>query len=129
MCVDFKNLNKAWPKDDFPPPHIDVLVDNTAVNALMSFMDGISGYNQIKMAPKDMTKTTSTIERGIYCYTVMPFGLKNVGATYQKMARALLHDMMHNKVEVYVDDMIMKSKNRECHIINFEKILREDQGV
>ena len=72
MCVDFKNLNKAWPKDDFPPPHIDVLVDNTAVNALMSFMDGISGYNQIKMAPKDMTKTTSTIERGIYCYIVMP---------------------------------------------------------
>ena len=129
MCVDFKNLNKAWPKDDFPPPHIDVLVDNTAGNALMSFMDGISRYNQIKMAPKDMTKTTSTIERGIYCYTVMPFGLKNVGATYQKMAIALLHDMMHNKVEVYVDDMIMKSKNRECHIINFEKILREDQGV
>ena len=123
MCVDFKNLNKAWPKDDFPPPHIDVLVDNTAGNALMSFMDGISGYNQIKMAPKDMTKTTSTIERGIYCYTVMPFGLKNVGAAYQKMAIALLHDMMHNKVEVYVDDMIMKSKNRECHIINFEKIL------
>ena len=129
MCVDFKNLNKAWPKDDFPPPHIDVLVDNTAGNALMSFMDGISGYNQIKMAPKDMTKTTSTIERGIYCYTVMPFGLKNVGATYQKMVIAFLHDMMHNKVEVYVDDMIMKSKNRECHIINFEKILREDQGV
>ena len=59
----------------------------------------------------------------------MPFGLKNASATYQRMATALLHNMMNNEVKVYVDDMIMKSKNRECHIINFEKILREDQGV
>ena len=58
MCVDFRDLNKAWPKDDFPFPHIDVLVDN----ALMPFMDGFLGYNQIKMALKDMTKTTYTIE-------------------------------------------------------------------
>ena len=62
MCVDFRDLNKACPKDDFPLPHIDVLVDNTAGSALMSFMDGFSGYNQIKMAPKDTTKTTFTIE-------------------------------------------------------------------
>ena len=82
MCVDFRDLNKACPKDDFPFPHIDVLVDNTAGNALMSFMDGFLRYNQIKMAPKDITKTTFTTECGIYCYTVMPFGLKNVGATY-----------------------------------------------
>ena len=62
MCVDFRDLNKACPKDDFPLPQIDVLVDNTARRALMSFMDGFLGYNQIKMAPKDMTKTTFTIE-------------------------------------------------------------------
>ena len=60
MCVNFRNLNKACPKDDFPLPHIDVLVDNTVGSALMSFMDGFSEYNQIKMAPKDMTKTTFT---------------------------------------------------------------------
>ena len=82
MCVNFRDLNKACPKDDFPFPHIDVLVDNTAGNALMSFMDGFLRYNQIKMAPKDMTKTTFTTECGIYCYTVMPFGLENVGVTY-----------------------------------------------
>ena len=70
----------------------------------MSFMDGLSGYNQIK--------TTFTTE-GIYCYTVMPFGLKNADATYQRMAIALLHDMMHNEVEVYADDMIVKSKERD----------------
>ena len=129
MCVDFRNLNKACPKDYFPLPHIDVLVDNTVGNSLISFMDGISRYNQINMAPKDMTKTTFITEWGIYCYMVMPFGLKNAGATYQRMATTLLHDMMHNKVEVYVDDMIVKSKDRECHIINFEKILQKDQGV
>ena len=62
MCVDFRDLNKACPKDDFPLTHIDVLVDNTIGSALMSFMDGFSGYNQIKMAPKDITKTTFTTE-------------------------------------------------------------------
>ena len=120
MCVDFSDLNKACPKDEFPFPHIDVLVDNTASNALMSFMDGFSRYNQIKTAPKDMTKTTFTTE-WVYCYTIMLFGLKNVRATYQRMATALLHDTMHNKVEVYVDDMIVKSKDKEGHIINLRK--------
>ena len=86
----------------------------------MSFMDGFSGYNQIK---KDMTKTSFTTEWRIYCYTVMLFGLKNAMVTYQRMATALLHDMMHNEVEVYVDDMIVKSKDREGHIINLRKFL------
>ena len=90
MCVDFRDLNKAYPKedlnkaypkDDFPLPYIDVLVDNMARNALMSFMDGFLGYNQIKMAPKDMTKTTFATKWGIYCYMVMLFGLKNARAT------------------------------------------------
>ena len=69
ICVDFRDLNKACPKDDFPFPHIDVMIDNTTRSALMSFMDGFSGYNQIKMAPKDMTKTTFTTKWGIYSYT------------------------------------------------------------
>ena len=121
MCVDFRDLNKACLKDDFSLPHIDVLVDNTLGSALMSCMDGFSGYDKIKVAPKDMTKTTFTTEWGIYCYTVMPFGLKNVGATYQRMATTLLHDMIHNEVKVYVDDMIVKSKDRESHNINLRK--------
>ena len=121
MCVDFRDLNKACPKDDSHLPHIDFLVDNTADSALMSFIDGFLRYNQIKMAHKDMTKTTFTTECGIYCYTVMPFELKNAWETYQRMATALLHDMMHNEVEVYVDDMIVKSKDREGHINNLRK--------
>ena len=74
MCVDFRDLNKASPKDNFPLPHIDVLVDNTAGHTLLSFMDGFLGYNQIKMAPKDMEKTSFITPWGTYCYKVMPFG-------------------------------------------------------
>ena len=83
MCVDYRDLNKASPKDDFPLPHIDILVDNTSNHALLSFMDGYAGYNQILMAEEDMEKTTFTTPWGTYCYTVMPFGLKKAGATYQ----------------------------------------------
>ena len=125
MCVDFRDLNKVCPKDDFPLPYIDVLVDNTAGSALMSFFDGFSGYNQIKMAPKDMTKTTFTTKWGIYCYTVMLFGLKNARETYQRMATTLLHDMMHNEVKVNVDDdMIVKSEDRGSHTINLGKFFK-----
>ena len=73
----------------------------------MSFMDGFSRYNQTKMAPKDMTKTTFTTKWGIFCYTVMPFGLKNAGVTYRRMATTLLHDMIHNEVKMDVDNMIV----------------------
>ena len=90
---------------------------------MMSFMDSFSRYNQIKMVPKDMTKTTFTTEWGIYCYTLMPFGLKNAKATYQRMATVLLHDMLHNEVEVYVNDMIVKSNDRESHTTNLRKFV------
>ncbi|KAI8559871.1 hypothetical protein RHMOL_Rhmol04G0209100 [Rhododendron molle] len=74
VCVDFRDLNKASPKDDFPLPHIDVLVDNTAGHASLLFMDDFSGYNQILMAPEDHEKTTFITKWGTYCYLVMPFG-------------------------------------------------------
>ena len=108
MCVDFKDLNKACPKDDFPLPHIDVIVDSAASSAMYSFMDEFSGYNQIMMAVMDKIKTAFITEWGTYCYKVMPFGLKNARATYQRVAIALFHDMMHKEVEVYVDDMMVK---------------------
>jgi len=110
MCVDYRDLNKASPKDDFPLPHINVLVDNTTRFLIFSFMDGFFGYNQIKMALEDMEKTTFITPWGTYCYMVMPFGLRNAGATYQRETVALFHDMMHKEIEVYVDDMIAKSE-------------------
>ena len=77
VCVDFRNLNKASPKDDFPLPHIDLLVDSTACHSMLSFMDGFSRYNKILMAPKDMENIAFITEWGTYYYKVMPFGLKN----------------------------------------------------
>ena len=127
MCVDFRDLNKASSKDDFPLPHIDVLVDNIASHALLSFMDEFLGYNQIKMALEDMEKTSFITPWGTYCYKVMPFGLKNVGATYQRAATTLLHDLIHKEVEVYVDDMIVKSKDHEGHIPTLRKFFERIQ--
>ncbi|RVW71025.1 Retrovirus-related Pol polyprotein from transposon 297 [Vitis vinifera] len=121
VCVDFRDLNKASPKDDFPLPHIDMLVDSTAGHSMLSFMDGFSGYSQILMAPEDMEKTSFITEWGTYCYRVMPFGLKNAGATYQRAATTLFHDMMHRDVEVYVDDMIVKSRDRSDHLAALER--------
>ena len=93
MCVDYRDLNRASPKDNFPLPHIDTLVDNTATNAIFSFMDGFSSYNQIKMAEEDKSKTAFVTHWGTFVYDVMPFGLKNAGATYQRAMVTLFHDM------------------------------------
>ena len=122
MCVDYRDLNRASPKDNFPLPHIDTLVDNTTKQSLFSFMDGFLGYNQIKMAPEDMEKITFLIMWGTFCYKVMPFGLKNAGATYQRAMVTLFHDMMHKEIEVYVDDMIAKSQGEDEHIINLKNL-------
>ncbi|XP_039688680.1 uncharacterized protein [Medicago truncatula] len=115
MCVDYRDLNKASPKDDFPLPHIDVLVDSTARCKVFSFMDEFSGYNQIKMAPEDREKTSFITPWGAFCYLVMPFGLINAGATYQRGMTKIFHDMIHKEIEVYVDDMIVKSGTEEEH--------------
>ena len=77
VCVDFRDLNKASPNDDFHLPHIDMLVDSTAGYSMLSFMDGFFGYSQILMALEDMEKTSFIIEWGTYCYRVMLLGLKN----------------------------------------------------
>lgn len=109
MCVDYLDLKKSSPKDDFPLPHIDVLMDNATQFLVFSFVDGFYGYNQIKMASNDMEKTTFITPWGTFCYKVMPFGLKNVGATYQWAMVTLFHDMIHKEIEVHIDDMIAKS--------------------
>jgi len=82
MCVDFTNLNNACTKDSYPLPNIDALVDSASGCALLSFLDAYSGYNQIKMHSLDGDKTTFMGGTSNYCYRMMPFGLKNAGATY-----------------------------------------------
>ncbi|KAK0575700.1 hypothetical protein LWI29_005397 [Acer saccharum] len=115
MCVDFTDLNKACPKDSFPLPRIDQLVDATAGHETLSFMDAYSGYNQIKMHKPDEEKTAFTTDQGLYCYTVMPFGLKNVGATYQRLVNKMFARQIGRNMEVYVDDMLTKSVTADRH--------------
>ena len=95
---------------------------------MLSLMDGFSRYNQIMMTLEDMEKTSFITKWGTYCYRVIPFGLKKAGATYQRAATTLFHDMMHRDVEVYVDDMIVKSRDRADHLAAlqrfFERIKR-----
>jgi len=122
MCVDYQDLNRVSPKDDFPLPHIDILVDNIAKFLLFSFMDGFSGYNQIKMTLEDIEKTTFITPWGTFCYKVMSFGLKNARATYQRAMVTLFHDMIYKEIEVYVDDMIAKSRSEEEHHVNLRKL-------
>jgi hypothetical protein len=85
-------------------------------------MDGFSGYNQIKMAPEDMEKTMFITPWGTFCYKVILFGFKNVGATYQRAMVTLFHDMIHKEIEVYVDDMIAKSQTKKEHLVHLEKL-------
>ncbi|RYE03027.1 MAG: hypothetical protein EOP33_09865, partial [Rickettsiaceae bacterium] len=94
ICIDYKDLNKACPKDCFPLPRIEQLVDATAGHELLSFMDAYSGYNQIRMHEPDQIKTTFVTDRGLYCYKVMPFGLKNAGATYQRLVNRIFADLI-----------------------------------
>uniref|UniRef100_A0A2N9E761 RNA-directed DNA polymerase n=1 Tax=Fagus sylvatica TaxID=28930 RepID=A0A2N9E761_FAGSY len=121
-CVDFRNLNKACPKDEFPLPNMDLLIDSAAGHAMFSFMDGFSGYNQIFMSPRDAEKTAFRTPIGNFYYTVMPFGLKNAGATYQRTMTAMFHDMMHREIEDYVDDIVVKSKTRGDHFSILKKV-------
>ena len=85
LCIHFTNINRVCPKDSFPLPQINLIVDTTVGHELLSFMDAFSGYNQIKMDPNDQEKTSFVTGQGTYCYQVMPFGLKNAEATYQRL--------------------------------------------
>ncbi|XP_073035355.1 uncharacterized protein [Primulina eburnea] len=115
LCIDFTDLNKACPKDPFPLPRIDSLVDSTAGCEMLSFLDAYQGYNQIRLAPEDQEKTSFVTDRGIYCFEVMPFGLKNAGATYQRLVNKMFEKTIGRNMEVYIDDMLVKSMLASTH--------------
>lgn len=123
VFTNFRDLNKACPKDDFPLPNIDMIVDMTVGYEMYSLMGGFFRYNQIKIALGDQEKTTFTYAWGTFCWNVMPFGLKNVGATYQRKVTTICHDMMHKNMEDYVDDTLVKTMKRSTHIQELGPIL------
>lgn len=110
MCVDFRDLNKPCPRDHYPLPRIDQLVDSTAGCALSSMMDASQGYHQIQLAIEDQPCVSFITHMGTYYYTVMPFGLKNAGATYQRMVDFIFNGQLGRNMEAYVDDMLVKSE-------------------
>ena len=116
MCVDFMDLNRACPKDSYPLLRIDNLVDSTARHKLLSFMDAFSGYNQIRMEETDQEKTSFVTSQGLFCYKVMSFRLKNTGATYQRLMNKMFAHQIGRNVQVYVDDMLVKSIREDDHL-------------
>ena len=128
LYIDFTDVNKACPKDSFPLSRIDLIVDATAGHELLSFMDAFSGYNQISMDSGDQEKTSFVTAQGTYCYRVMPFGLKNARATYQRLMNRMFQKQIGMTMEVYIDDMLVKSTTVELHIAHLSEafqILRE----
>ncbi|GKV13716.1 hypothetical protein SLEP1_g24702 [Rubroshorea leprosula] len=120
--VDFRNLNLATPKDEYPTPIADLLVDGAARHRVLSFMDGHCGYNQIFIVKEDIPKTAFCCPGaiGTYEWVVMPFGLKNASATYQRAMNAIFHDMIGCFMEIYSDDVVVKSNEDEEHLMHLK---------
>ena len=116
MCVDFTDLNKAYPKDTFLISRINQLVDVTVGHPRMSFLDAFQGYHQIPLALNDQEKTAFVTPIGNYYYKVMPFGLKNAGSTYQRMMMRMFEPQLDKSIEASIDDMVVKSKVVSEHV-------------
>ena len=126
--MDCTDLNNACPKDSFPLPRIDQIVDASTGHNILSFRDAFSRYHQIPMHPPDAEKTSFITPRGLYCYNVMPIGLKNAGATYQRLVTKMFRPLLSSTMEVYIDDMLVKSKQRPDHATHLQQtfdLLRE----
>jgi len=124
MCIDFTDLNQACPKDSYPLPNIDKPVDSIAGHELLSFMDAFLGYHQIPLAEEGQEKTSFVVDTGLYCYKMMPFGLKNAGATYQRLVNKVFEPLIGKTMEVYVDDMITKSIKEVDHAQDLEETFK-----
>ncbi|KAM1352308.1 hypothetical protein ACFX2H_031920 [Malus domestica] len=113
ICIDFRNLNLATPKDAYPMPISYLLIDAATNHDMLSFMDGHTGYNQIFITEADVHKTAFRCPGalGTYEWVVMSFGLKHVGATYQHAMKTIFHDLIGTTIEVYIDDVVVKSKS------------------
>ena len=116
VCVDFTDLNKTCPNDPFHMPKIDQLVGVIVGHPRMSFLDAFQGYHQIPLAVDNQEKTAFVTPIGNYHYKVMLFGLKNARSTYQKMMTRIFESLLGKNIEIYIDDMIVKSKVVSEHL-------------
>jgi hypothetical protein len=111
VCVDFRDLNRATPKDEYPVPVAETLINAAVGNKILSFMDSNASYNQIFRAPEEIHNTAIRVPGVVelFEYVVMTFGLKNAGATYQRAMNYIYHDLIGKLVEIYIDDIVVKS--------------------
>jgi hypothetical protein len=121
MCVDYTGLKKACPKDHFPLPRIYQVIDSAAGSELLCFLDAYSGYHQIKMKESNQLATSFVIPYGTYCYVTMPFGLKNVGAMYQRTIQKFMADQIGRNIHAYVDDIAVMSKKQDDLIADLQE--------
>jgi hypothetical protein len=121
MCVHYTDLNKHYPKDPFGLPRIDQVIDSMAGCDLLYFLDCYSGYHQIAIKEEDQEKTAFITPFGTYCYTTMSFGLKNTGATYQRVIQACFKRQLNKNIEAYVDDVVIKTRNSDTLIADLEE--------
>jgi hypothetical protein len=125
VCINFHNINKPTPKDEYPMPIPDMLINNASGHRVIRFLDGNVGYNQIFMAEEDMSKMTFCCPGfiGLFDWIVMTFGLKNAGATYQRAMNLMFHDLLGIILEVYIDDVVVKSDSMDCHLADLRLAL------
>jgi hypothetical protein len=118
VYMDFRDLNRATSKDEYPISIAEMLINAAAGNKILSFMDGNAGYNQIFMAPEDIHKTAFRVPGavGLFKYVVMTFGLKNAGATYQRAMNYIYHDLVGKLVEIHIDNIVVKSTSIGGHL-------------
>lgn len=121
VYVDFTDLNKVCPKDNFYLPRIDTLVNSTSKHESLNFMDALSGYNQIQMFRPNQEKMSSITNQALYCYLVMPFRLKNVVVTYHRLFNTMFKNHIRRNMEVYVDDMLVESLKADLHFRDLEE--------
>nr|GEZ87892.1 reverse transcriptase domain-containing protein [Tanacetum cinerariifolium] len=124
MCVDFTDLNKACPQDCYLLPEIDWKVESLCGYPFKCFLDAYKGYHQIQMAKEDEEKTAFHTSQGVYCYTKMPFGLKNAGATYQRLVDSAFEGQVSRNLEVYIDDLVIKSHTKDELVRDIEETFR-----
>ena len=119
--MDYTDLNDAYPKDSFSLPRIDQIVDASSGHGMLSFLDAFSGYHQIPMYLPEAEKTAFITPHELFCYNVMSFGLKNVGATYKRLVTKMFKPLLGKTMEVYIDDMLVKSKQRPDHVTHLQE--------
>ncbi|XP_035843947.1 uncharacterized protein LOC118490420 [Helianthus annuus] len=129
MCIDFKDLNIACPKDCYPLPEIDLKVDSLTGYPFKCFLDAYKGYHQILMKVEDEEKTAFHTDKGIFCYQKMPFGLKNAGATYQRLVDKAFASQIGKNMEAYVDDLVIKSKSEYQMLDNIQETFKNLRKV